>query len=358
MSNPVELFKAIGQSTTNAYLMTDVTQPIVRKPLKPGLLSAILTPNVEYLQTGVFEFDNIEYTAQLPVGKALPEVPTAQLTKDKPTKKYFEVPSFGLSYTLTPKDIHKRRKIGTNELMSIEDLVAEMEEKMMLAWDLHRELGLATLLTSDVNIVSGGPGTAYNFYTDLTGGARPAATDMTLGSTSIDHFVTEQEQSELLQEELARYGLSAQRIALICGRDYFNGRLEIEKQEGIARELRSARDLVSEIVPSISDGDFNYSMFESHSGVILIKYSANIAGTKMIADDDAYMVPLGITENLMTIAYQPAMTMSYVNTVALPMYTWAKEDERAGLVVATESNPLYANLRPKAIRHLTSSTFP
>jgi hypothetical protein len=354
---PADLVKAVGQSSTDAYEMVDITQPIIRKPSKPGLLSAILTPNPEYGNTDVFEFDNIEYTAQLPEGKSRTEVPEAKIRKDLPTKKYYAIPSFGLSYTMTPKDIDKRRKIGTSELMKAEDLIAEMEMKQQLAWELHKELAMAQLLTADTNLVSGGPGTVYNFYTDLVGGARPAATDMLLGGTQ-DHFVQASEQREELEEELARYGFSADRIAVICGRTYFNARLEIEKQEGIARELNNAKDLVSEIVPEISDGSFNYQMFESHDGLVYIKYTANIAGSKLIADADAYMVPLGVTENLITTAYAPAVTMSYVNTTAVPMYSWAKEDERSGITVATESNVLYANLRPKAVKHLTSSTFP
>ncbi len=357
MTTPVELMKAVSASTGDAYRMEDITSPIIRKPLKPGLLTAILTPFADYLQTDVFSFDNIEYSAQLPTGKSKTDVSEASLTKDHPNKKFFQVPSFGLGYTLTPLDVAKRRKMGTNELLAVEDVIAEMEEKLGIAWDLHKELGLATLLTTDQNIVSGGPFTQYNFHTEMTGGARGAATDMDLGSTTIEQFIAHQEQKELLEEELARYGLGAERIAVICGRTYFNSRLEIEKQEGLARDLKSTKDLVSELVPSMSDGSFSYSMFESHDGLIYIKYSANIAGTKLIADEDAYMVPLGITENLITTAYAPALDMEYVNTVALPMYTYAKEDRRAGITVQTESNCLYANLRPKAVKHLTTTTF-
>lgn len=356
MTTPIELVKAIGAASGDAFRMEDISTPIVRKPLKPGLLSAILTPNRKYNQTTVFSYDTFESTIQLPVGKSFSEVSEASLRKDHPVKKYFSIPSTGLGYTLTPQDISARRKMGTNELLTTEDLIVEMEDKIRMAWDLHEEIGLAQLLTLDTNLVSGGPGTSYNFYTDIVGSSRPAKVDMTLGSTSIDHFVNAQEQRELFEEELARYGIGADRIAVICGRTYFNSRLEIEKQEGIARDLRKVKDLVSEIVPSMSDGLFNYSMFESHDGLIYIKYSANITGTKMIADADAYMVPLGVTEDLMTIAYAPAQTMNYVNTVALPMYTWAKEDERAGITVQTESNRLFANLRPKAIRALTSTT--
>jgi len=356
MTTHVDLFKAIGASTGDAYRMEDITSPIVRRPSRPGLLSTILTPAADYNKTTVFSFDNIEYSAQLPVGKSRSEVSEANLKKDHPTKKYFEIPSFGLGYTMTPADIDRRRKMGTNELMKTEDIIMEMEAKIDLAWDLHKELAMATLLTGDQNIVSGGPGTQYDFYSEMVGSARPAAVDMDLGNATLEHFVAHQEQREELQEELGRYGLTSNVFAVICGRDYFNKRLEIEKQEGIARELRSAKDLVSQELGSISDGDFNYSMFESHDGLVYIKYTANIAGTKLIGDADAYMVPLNVTEGLFTTAYAPALDMEYVNTVALPRYTYAKEDRRAGITVQTESNCLYANLRPKAVKHLTTTS--
>lgn len=351
------LLKAVAPRTNSPYMMEDISSDITRKPLKPGLFTALLTPHRDYKDTSVFSFDVGETTVQLPAGKSFTEIGTVEIEKDHLAKKYLEIPSFELGYTLSPTDRAARKKPGSTELMNEEDLIIEMEAKLKLGWELFEELALAELIVNDRNIIRGGPHTQYNFHQELLGEARAAKVDMDLGDQNADHFINFGEVKDEFEEELRRYGISAERIMVPCGRTFFNARLEIEKQVGITRELSSVRDLVSEIVPTMTVGDFNYQMFESHDGLIYVKYSANITGTKMIADEDAYMVPIGITENLIEVVYAPAVTQSYVNTTALDMYTWTDSDERAGLTVMTESNRLYANRRPKAIKRLTTSTF-
>lgn len=352
------LLKAVAPRTNSPFMMEDISSDITRKPLKPGLLTALLTPHRDYKDTSLFSFNVGETTVQLPDGKSFTEIGTVEVEKDRLAKKYFEIPSFNLGYTLTPTDLAGRKKPGSTELMNEEDLIIEMEAKLQLGWELFEELALAELLVNDTNIVRGGPHVQYDFYQELIGEARAPKLDMRLGDVGADHFIRSGEAKDEFEQELRRYGISAERIMVVCGRTYFNARLEIEKQEGISRELSNARDLVSEIVPTMTVGDFNYQMFESHDGLIYVKYSANIIGTKLVADENAYMVPIGITENLIEVVYAPAITRSYVNTTALEMYTWMDSDERAGLTVMNESNRLYANRRPKAIKHLTTSNFP
>jgi len=117
-------------------------------------------------------------------------------------------------------------------------------------------------------------------------------------------------------------------------------------------------DLASMGVPESSfgsgNGIFNYQFFDSHDGLRYIRYSASILGTKLIADADAYLIPLG-AETFMKKVYAPAQTRQWVNTVAQSAYGWSKEDDRNGVTLWTEKNVLPITVNPQLIRALTTT---
>ena len=147
------------------------------------------------------------------------------------------------------------------------------------------------------------------------------------------------------------------RPIILCGKSFFNKRLELEKQEAIAREIRQTLDLQSMAVPKSNFGareSFAYQNFESFDGALYIRYSASILGTKLIADDDAYLVPLG-AQNFLARAYAPANTRQYVNTEAQSKYAWMEVHDRRGVTLAEESNVLFMNRLPELIRPLVDA---
>ena len=151
-------------------------------------------------------------------------------------------------------------------------------------------------------------------------------------------------------------GATAGGFICICGDTFFNQRVEIEQATGIARELRSTLDLASMPLPKTSFGAGSYpvdNFVGAQDGIHYINYGASIiAGSKLIGDDDAYMIPVGVSDWIVK-AYAPAMTETYVNTDALEMYSWTFTDEFQGTTQYFESNVLYANVRPQFIRNLT-----
>lgn len=350
--------KQLSALDGNPFQLEDVTAAMQRGEVQPKLLTALLDAetNSEFLQTDTFKYDETKASAQLPSGKAYSDH-GPDLKKDKAKQFRYAVPSFGQRFNVAPTDYIGRRKPGTiNELLTEADVLAAMSMKSDVSWDLFNELAIAQLITTDTNIVRGGPHASYNFYTDIHGGARPAAIDMDLGNAAEDHISLFRKQRKLQAQELARVGDSAAAQIVICGDTFFNKRYEIEVQESLPRELRSTFDLASQAVPTISDGNYRYDNFTSHDGLIYINYGAEIiAGTKLIDDANAYMIPLGAS-NLLRRAYAPAQTRTYANTQALPLYADMVVNDRTGVTVATESNVLFANVNPKSITWLTSST--
>jgi hypothetical protein len=162
-------------------------------------------------------------------------------------------------------------------------------------------------------------------------------------------------QRKLNAQEVARGGENATAQVVICGDNFFNKRYAIEIQATLARPLRSDIDLASMAIPTVSDGNFLYDNFKSHDGLLYINYGSEIiAGTSLIGDDDAYIVPVGLVNGLGK-KYAPAQTMESVNTQAMSKYAAYWEDSRSGVTVAEESNVLFFNGNPRAITHLTTS---
>lgn len=354
------LDKALSSSLQNDFEMENLELGlVVRTQPKPGLLTALFggeTNNV-YLETNVIKYDDLVETLQLPEGKPYHAF-GGDLKKDKARQLIYEVGSFGLRYNVAPKDYANKRQPGTMELMSEEYVMGQMVQKADKAWTLFDELAFAQLITTDTNITRGSSVIpSYNFYTDIYGGARPAAANMQLGAT-VDHFALFGDQYDILQEELDKAGVSMTMAVILCGKDFYNARLEIEKQEGLARDFAGQTlDLATMEIPrdnfGSGNGKFSYQYFDSHDGFRYIRYSASILGSKMIGDDDAYIVPVG-AEKMFKRVYAPAQDRENVNTMAKSRYAWTTVKNRTGVHVAQESNVLFTNINPALIRPLAS----
>lgn len=356
--------KALSTSQENSFQMNDVSSIVEREGVVPSLLTALLAgyDNAEYLETNVVKRDEIVHTDQVPDGKRYDEY-GKDLKKDTPRGMVYEVGSFGMRHNVAPADYANKRQAGTQELMDEAYLVSQMNRKSARGWGQFDELALAQLITTDTNITRGGPMPEYNYYTDVIGSARPAKIDMDLDNTGVDHFQNFSEQLDYLETDIEKTMNTMSSTVVICGKTFFNQRLLVEKQQGGGgsllnnRELRGL-DLASMGVPESNfgsgSGRYNYQYFDSHDGLRYIRYSASIAGTKLIADNDAYMIPVG-AEGFIKTFYAPAQTRQYVNTTAQAMYGWSKEDDRNGVTMWTEKNMLPVLVQPELIRALTTT---
>lgn len=352
----IEFDKALSPAQGSDFEMEDVSPLVERTEVAPGLLTSILggQANDIFLETNTIKYDELEDSVQLPDGKAF-DAYGPDLKKDKARQLIYEVGAFGLRANVAPSDYARKRIPGTQDLMDEAYLLGRMNMKAEKSWMLFEELAFAQLLTLDTNITRGGPQPEYNFYTDIIGGARPAKISMNLAG-SVDHFQLFAEQLDLLETDVEKTMNSMGLPVVLCGKNFFNTRLEIEKQEGLAREVRGPLDLQTMDVPTSNFGSgnglFQYQWFDSHDGLRYIRYSASILGAKMIGDDDAYLIPTG-AETFMKRAYAPAQTRTYVNTTAQKRYAWSREHERTGVTMNQESNVLYMNANPQLIRALT-----
>jgi len=344
-------------SQGNPWLFHDRTDLLQNFQVKPGIFTALFGGSftTDNLKTHTYEFDRTFETLAMPGGKRYDEI-GKDLKKDQHDMKYYGVPSFGLRYNVMAQDWMDRRQPGTMELMNEAYVESQMALKAERAWGLFTEYGIASLLLTDQNIILDGPYTQYNYYTDLIGGARPAKVDMKLDE-NVNHEDLMNAEVDNITQKIMKAGMSAGMMVCLCGTTYFNQRLEIEKLTTLNREIRNRLDLASMPVPesSFGTGDLPYRNFEGMLDGVLYIHIGNeiLTGTKVIADTDAYLMPMGLS-GWLAKAYAPAIDRENVNKEARDMYMWSYED-RFGLNTYFESNVLFANRRPEFITHLKNT---
>lgn len=367
------IIKALVPTSADYHqLETLHTEVDFRTVVKPLLLSAIFNPKTNYELTNSFTYDTRARTYQLPETKQYTETGPA-VTFDTQNQKSFIISSAGLQGSFTPQDMANQRQAGS---LTFKDQVyyqSMIADKLDTAWDLDLELSFAQILSDDTNRLTNTKGTSYNYFTTIEGVTRKAYFDAvtsgtaysTNGSGKFDIVFATQadvaaymnDMKDILYAEAAKAGISGGMVVAICGTNWFNKRLKAEKQEGLARSLRSAKDFVSEVVPQVNYGGINYNTFTGAADdITYIKYGAGIlSATDLIGADDCKLTLVGGTSNF-SINYAPAMRMSTINQRALPMYRWGTMDEVAGFRQLTESNRLVLLEKPSTVIHLTSST--
>lgn len=333
------------QDQTSIVNMGNLASPMLLTALLGGALTS-----TNHLKTNVFQYDEKDYLPQTFSGKAFSEK-GQDLKKDKAKTRFFEVGSKGVRLNVSVEDYDGKRKAGTNDFLTEADVLQDQINKANQAAALDMELDYAQILTAGTNRVAGGPFTSYDFHQDILGTARTAAVTVDYASTTVNPAEAVRNQAQLLQNKVLSYGLTANKMLVICGDDYFSAAYEYEQMTTIARELRTATDLVSEAVPTIVNNGYHFSTFVSPtSGVTYVNYSANIlAGQKMIGDKDAYMVPMLSGAPLIEKIYAPAKVRGHVNKEAQEMYSWFKVDDFEGVTGWYERNMLTALLRPDLI---------
>jgi hypothetical protein len=89
------------------------------------------------------------------------------------------------------------------------------------------------------------------------------------------------------------------------------------------------------------------------AGINWVEYFGSVGGVDFIGTNDAYLVPVGVPELLIT-RFAPANYMETVNTVGLPYYSKLEPMPfNKGMELESQSNPLNLCTRPRAIIKLT-----
>lgn len=356
--NQFDIQKQLVRASSNGFLLNDMTPMVNMGNLaEPSLLTVLMggadtTSRIFLDGTNIFEYDEVDYTPALMNGKAFSDKGN-RIKKDRPKNRFFEVGSKGISLNVSPKDIMRRRRPGSNEQLAMEDVLNDQINKAQRAVAFEEELESASILTTGTNRTAGGPFTSYDYHNDILGSSRPAATTINFAGTDPVASTAIRNRTLVMGNRAAKYGLRVTGYDVIAGDNFFNAAFEYEKKTTLARDLRTTIDLATQAVPTIDNGGFRYDNFESPlSGVRYIRYSASLGGSQLIADNDAYLIPRLSGDTLIRKVYAPAQTTQYVRSVAQELYSWFYEDEFEGVTGFYEQNSLMALVRPDLIEKL------
>lgn len=353
----VDVQKALVRAKQNGFVLQDQHDVVNMGNLaKPRLLTALMggaTATV-YNQTSVFEYDLTEYTPAAVNGKSYTER-GKDIEKDVATTKYYKIGSKGIRLNASPADAWERRKPGTNDFLTTDDVLADQVMKAMDAFDIERELEYSSLLTTRTNRTAGGPFPQYDFHQDILGAAIPGATDIDFSSVGATPLRAIRLEVEKMDDKLAKYGLSASGYVCVAGSNFFEAAFEAEARRDFTREIRGSLDLATMGVPTFDGNGFRHQNFDSgEADVMFIKYSAKLIGAAMIDTDSAYLIPILSGQSMVKEVYAPAVTMSTVNQMAREMYSWFYEDEFEGVTGFYEQNKLSMLPRPDLITELAA----
>ena len=348
--------KELVRASANGFQLQEMHDSVeMGNMAKPMLLTALMggTTSTVFNQTSVFEYDLEKYTPVLVGGKSYTER-GKDIPKDHAETRYYKIGSKGIRLNVAPSDVAERRKPGTNDFLSVEDILAKQNMKALDAFDFERELEYASLLTTRTNRTAGGPFPTYNFHQDILDAAIPAATEIDFDSVGADPRRDTRKAVEALEIKLASYGLRASAFVVICGGNYMDKAYSAEQLVNFGRELRSTVDLVSMAVPTITADGFRYQNFDSPvSGVTYIQYNGALGGSALVGANDAYLIPVIANESMVKEVYAPAMgSMADVNETASEMYIWSYEDNFEGVTAFYEQNKLSMLPRPDLITKL------
>lgn len=333
----------------DAIEMGDMRKPRLLTRLMAGATDAIMN------QTSVFEYDLTKYVPATVTGKAYTERGN-DIEKDLAEQRYYKIGSKGVRLNASPADAWEKRKPGTNEFLTVEEVNAGLIVKAVDAFDIERELEFASLLTAGVNRTAGGPFPVYNFHQDILGTARPAATSVDFTTNGADPLRQIRGLVDVMSDRVAKYGLSMNGVAVICDSNFFEAAFKAEQRLTFGREIRGSLDLATMGVPTIDADNFRYQNFDSaEADATFIKYGASLGGGKLIGSDKAYMVPILGSERLVLETYAPAVTMSTVNEMAREMYSWTYTDEFEGITSFFDENKLSMLPRPDLIIELEAA---
>ena len=359
--NILDLNKGIGAGYD--FQLTENITPDFRDVSKPKLLTALLQPSFNNHMLHSFTYDKQTKTVGLPNVKSRTENGKKQQAYGA-SQLLFGTASFGTVADVMKQDWFGIRKVGgnVNETKTEADAIVERLEQIATSWDLHLELGLSTLVTSDTNMLgTGGDGnifTSYDYSLLINGASRVAETvDFAGAVDDVANRFTMSGKRMALQEQLSKLGMSASGFMCVCGDNFFRARFDSEAQLNVSRELRSVVDLGTSSIPQSDFGGFMYDNFTSADGITYINYGSEIiSGTKLIDTDKGYLMPR--MAGMLSVEYSPTMRRSHdaglSNTMELarPMYVFSKASDY-GVSMITESNRLYFNRYPQLIKELT-----
>jgi hypothetical protein len=327
----------------DAFSVQSLTKAINDTPYQPMLIG----------EMGLFSEDGIT-TTSLSIerqGTTLSLVPSSPrgspgkpVTNDKRTLIPISTVHLKQDGAVIADEVQNLRAFGSEtELESVQTLVNKKLAKMRRNVDVTIEWQRIGAIKGQV-LDSDGSTVILDMFT--TFGLSQQTKDMNLDNdaTKVKQMIV---QAQRLSET-ALGGLMHRGFVALCGINFFDtlvGHPAVEKSYDRWLDGQFLRE--SQRSQKSGTPGFQYV------GVEWREYKGAVSGQTFVADDEAYLIPVGVPDLFIT-NFAPADYMETVNTNGLPYY--AKQEMmkmNKGVELEAQSNPISICTRPNAVIKLT-----
>jgi len=260
--------------------------------------------------------------------------PATAIDGNKGERIAFETIHLPLKATIYASEVEGVRDLGTED--EFKTLLSEVNERQDdMADDLdatheHHRIGAikGQILDADGSTVLANLNDKFNIPQSTFG------TEFSTAGTNVTKKVLEI-LNFLSSKMLGQYYQGAR---VLCGENFFSTfATRADVREAFAR-FNSG-----EFLSADPRGGFKFA------NIIWEQYEGQVGGTKFVADDDAYLIPMN-TRKMFVSYFAPANHKDVVNSKGVPYYTSLKElDHGEGYEAKTQSNIFCMNRNPGGV---------
>ncbi|MCF7728662.1 major capsid protein [Sulfitobacter sp. M22] len=246
---------------------------------------------------------------------------------------------FPVEEIIKPSDFQNIRQLGDAD--SLETLEAVRDRKL----EIMRKKHALTLEHQRVQALQGkltnSAGGAVDLFAAFGGTQIEVAMNLDNDATRVRSVLLD--AIEASEDEVG--DISIDGFVKLCGKNYWRNFVEHKSVVEAYQRYQDGAALREDMRSGFMLDD-----------VKAVRYRGTVGGVPLIADDEAYLVPIA---DLYCTRFAPGDFVETANTMGLPMYGKARElDYNKGIGIWTESNPISFIKKPSAVIKLHRAGIP
>ncbi len=327
----------LGIFTDDKFGLVELTAAINEAPSLPAVIGGMGLFEEEGILSTAFSVEKDSETLALIPNQSRASQPVGTGGGARSVKT-FSTTHLPTQDTITADEIQNLRVFGAAS--EVETMRAYVDKRLA---KMRRRLE-ATIEYQRVGAIKGlvldadGTTVITNLFTEF--GITQQTSQLALNSANADIRGQVMAAMELSEDALGAE--PNQGFHCICGRHFFSALIAHDKVQKAYELYESGAFLRNDVRDGFPFG-----------GVTFSAYRGRIGGSPFVADDEAYLFPVGVDSMFIT-RYAPANYAETANTIGLPFYAKTEPTPLGkGVLVEAQSNPLSICTRPRAVIKLT-----
>ena len=259
----------------------------------------------------------------------------------------FAIPNFSVDDAVFPEDVQGKRQYGGDAPDTTDAVIARKLARLAQNHAATLEFARAKAICTGDVYAPNGTVVAQNAYTEF--GVTRKDIDFVFGTATTDMIAKGEEGLAHIADNI-QTGDVVNRMVALCSPGFFSKLISHATIKDSYKFYTSTQEPLRNRL-----GSGLYRRFE-FGGVEYIEVRAKYAGQDLITANEAFMLPVGVSDMFKTFN-SPASKFGSVNAVGEPMYAFTYYDMRdEKIVIQTEMNMLNLVTRPQGVTRLYSST--